>query len=195
MNWESLADHTIVLHAVNIGTKQGLENVVEAAALADKTSEKVMFVLLGNGNQRPRLEKLAQGVSSIRFVDVLDEALFGYALRAADILLVNQQPAVSDMCVPSKLVSYYMAGRPLIAAVDANGITADEVRNAGAGVLVPAGDPAHLFKEVLSLGRDVDGAQEMGDADREFIATKFTRGTTLDALSNWLVDVAEAAHR
>ncbi|UUO02943.1 hypothetical protein M4D79_06890 [Mycolicibacterium novocastrense] len=111
LGWESLEDHVLVLHAGNMGVKQGLENVVRAAAIADGIPEKVMFVLLGDGNQRPRLEDLAAGVQSVRFVDVLDNRLFGYALRAADILLLNQQAAISDMCVPSKMMSYYSAGR------------------------------------------------------------------------------------
>jgi glycosyltransferase involved in cell wall biosynthesis len=116
---------------------------------------------------------------------------FGHALRAANILLVNQEPAVSDMCVPSKLVSYYMAGRPVIAAVDPGGITADEVRNAGAGVVVPAGDPARLLDEVLALARDVDGSARMGRSGWEFIQQNFDRDATIDALSDWLVDIAE----
>ena len=190
LGWDSLSEYTIVLHAGNIGTKQGLENVVAAAELADRSSEKVMFILLGDGNQRPRLEKLADGIKSIRFVDVLDTALFGYALRAADILLVNQQSAVSDMCVPSKLVSYYCAGRPVIAAVDPEGITADEVRNAGAGVVVPAGDPSRLLKEAVSLARDVEGARQMGEAGRTFIQNNFARHPTIDAISDWLVELS-----
>src|SRR6202011_4975094 len=119
----------------------------------------------------------------------------GYALRAADILLVNQQPAVSDMCVPSKLVSYYMAARPVIAAVDAAGITADEVRTAGAGVVVPAGDPARLLKEVVSLGRDGDGARRMGEAGWDFIQRNFDRDSTLDAISDWLVEWTSKHHK
>jgi colanic acid biosynthesis glycosyl transferase WcaI len=191
LGWKSWTDHTIVLHAGNIGTKQGLENVVAAAGLADQTSAKVIFVLLGDGNQRPRLEKQAEGIESIRFIDVLDDVAFGHALRAANILLVNQEPAVSDMCVPSKLVSYYMAGRPVIAAVDPGGITADEVRNTGAGVVVPAGDPARLLDEVLALARDVDGSARMGRSGWEFIQQNFDRDATIDAMSDWLVDIAE----
>ena len=37
----------IALHAGNMGVKQGLENVVEAARQADATRSPVRFVLLG----------------------------------------------------------------------------------------------------------------------------------------------------
>src|SRR5690606_26271283 len=46
------ANETVVLHAGNMGAKQGLGNVVEAARLADQGSLPLRFVLLGNGSRR-----------------------------------------------------------------------------------------------------------------------------------------------
>lgn len=189
LGWESLEDHVLVLHAGSMGVKQGLENVVQAATMADRIPEKVMFVLLGDGNQRPRLEALAAGVKSVRFIDVLDDRLFGYALRAADILMLNQQAAISDMCVPSKMMSYYSAGRPLLAAVNADGITASEVAESRAGVVVPPMDPACLLKEVLALAEDVSARERMEAAGPEFVRRKFQRAATIDAMSEWLVNL------
>lgn len=189
LGWEQLADHVLVLHAGNMGTKQGLENVVEAARLADTTEDKVTFILVGDGNQRARLERMAEGVSSIRFVDVLEADKFGYALRAADMLLVNQIPGISEMCVPSKVLSYFSAGRPVIAAVDPDGITADDIRHSEAGVVIPAGEPARLLKEVVALTRDGHAMQHMGQAGRDFIETNFDRDATIKAIADWLVDL------
>ncbi|HZW41527.1 MAG TPA: glycosyltransferase, partial [Agromyces sp.] len=42
-------DETVVLHAGNMGAKQGLENVVEAARHADLDGSPIRFVLLGDG--------------------------------------------------------------------------------------------------------------------------------------------------
>jgi hypothetical protein len=44
MGWPP--DETIVRHAGAMGTKQGLENVVDAAALADEQNRPIRFVLL-----------------------------------------------------------------------------------------------------------------------------------------------------
>jgi glycosyltransferase involved in cell wall biosynthesis len=195
LGWDELADHIIVLHAGNMGTKQGLENVVKAADLADKVPEKVTFVLLGDGNQRSRLESLAEGVKAIRFVDVLEVDKFGYALRAADFLLVNQEPGVSEMCVPSKLMSYYLAARPVIAAVDPDGITADDVRDAKAGIVIPPGDPQRLLNEVIALARDKQALEDMGNAGHLFIQNNFARDTTIAAISDWLTELGASTSR
>ena len=67
---------TVALHAGNMGVKQGLENVVEAARLADARGLPIRFVLLGDGNQREALLARAQGITRLQFLDALPEADF-----------------------------------------------------------------------------------------------------------------------
>lgn len=158
------ADETVVLHAGNMGAKQALENVVDAARLADSRGDKVRFVLLGNGNQRRSLEALGQGVARLQFIDSLDDEHFQGAMAAADILLVNEKSGVAEMAVPSKLTSYFAAGRPVIVATDLGSITSEEVEAAGAGMRVDAEDPIALLDAALSLGADGDSAERYGAA-------------------------------
>lgn len=156
------ADQTVVLHAGNMGVKQGLDNVVAAARLAADRRMPVKFVLLGHGSERERLGLLAEGVPTLEFLAPLDDNGFSAALAAADSLLVNELPGVSEMAVPSKLTSYFSVGRPVIAATDVTGITAGEIRAAGAGVVVPAGDPEALLDAALALHADSARADRLG---------------------------------
>ncbi|PRY64656.1 glycosyltransferase involved in cell wall biosynthesis [Glaciihabitans tibetensis] len=155
-------DEIVVLHAGNMGAKQALENVVEAARLADNSESAVKFVLLGNGNRREALMRHAQGVVRLEFMDSLGDEDFQGAMAAADILLVNEKPGVTEMAVPSKLTSYFAASRPVIVATDAGSITAEEIERAEAGVRVNAGDPQALLDASLSLGRDAGSADTFG---------------------------------
>jgi colanic acid biosynthesis glycosyl transferase WcaI len=164
----SWGDDIVVLHAGNMGAKQALENVVQAARLADLAGSAVKFVLVGNGNQRELLRALGDGVRSLIFMDSLDDADFQGAMAAADILLVNEKPGVTEMAVPSKLTSYFAAARPVIAATDAGSITAEEVAAAAAGVRVNAGDPQGLLDAVIVLGSDVQRSEEYGANGAEF---------------------------
>lgn len=144
----------LAVHTGNMGVKQGLENVVDAARLADQRGEDVHFVLVGDGGERRSLEQYGRGVSRLTFVDPLPDDDYRLCLGAADVLLVNEKPGVAAMAVPSKLTTYLDAGRPVIAATDPDGITASEVQTAKAGVIVPAGRPDALLDAVLSLSRD-----------------------------------------
>ncbi|MFF1881316.1 glycosyltransferase [Pseudarthrobacter sp. NPDC058196] len=151
----------IVLHAGNMGKKQGLENVVEAARIAEERGSAVHFVLMGNGNQRHRLEELAKGLSSISFVDPLPGPEFQRALAAADILLVNELPGLKDMAVPSKLTSYFNSGTPVLAATDPGSVTAYEIAHSRGGLLVGPGDAVALVKAAETLAGDPAGGARL----------------------------------
>lgn len=166
------AEEIVVLHTGNMGLKQGLENVVEAARIADARGLRVRFSLVGGGNQHDRLVAAATGVAAIEFRDPLPPNDFLCALRAADVLLVNERPGIAEMAVPSKLTSYFASGRPVVAATDAASTTAAEMHEAGAGTVVPPGQPQTLLDACLALASDVDRAAACGAAAREFAAQR-----------------------
>jgi len=144
----------LVVHTGNQGMKQGLENVIEAARLMP-TESAVQFILVGDGNQRSKLEREAEGLDNVTFVDPLSEAVYPDALAAADVLLMNERPGVVDMSLPSKLTSYFAAGRPVVAAVSPAGETAHELERAGTTAIVASGAPAELAQllDDLATGR------------------------------------------
>ena len=172
-------DEIVVLHAGNMGAKQALENVIDAARLADLSRANVRFVLLGNGNQRGILEARAAGIERIDFMESLTDHDFQGAMRAADILLVNEKPGVTEMAVPSKLTSYFAAGRPVIAATDEGSITAEEIGAAGAGVRVDAGHPQALLDAVMRLGADVESSKLFGECGARFQLQVLSRDSAI----------------
>ena len=141
----------VCLHAGNMGHKQGLENVLHAAAAIAHPDVRV--VLAGDGNERAKLEALARQleVTNVSFLPSQPTGLYESMLLAADVLLVNQRTAVGEMSLASKLTSYFMAARPVIAAVAASSETARELERAGAGVLVPPEDPHALAESIVDL--------------------------------------------
>lgn len=172
----------IVLHAGNIGLKQGLNNVVEAARIADEQGAPVHFMLLGDGAEREILEASAKGVRSLTFVDPLSDTDFPIALAAADVLLVNERPGVREMAVPSKLTSYFAAGRPVIAVGEPDGAVAEIMALAKAGPTVASGDPQALLEVVLRVQADHSGSQAAGLAGAAFWKDRMSAGT---ALAEW----------
>ena len=186
-------DDIVVLHAGNMGVKQGLENVVEAARLVRDDGPRIRFVLLGDGNQRARIAELGRGVAALDFVDPLPGAEFQAALGAADVLLVNEQPGVGEMAVPSKITSYFTSGNPVLAATDLGSITAQEITTSGGGLVVPAGDPAALLDAAARLGRDQALARELGAAGRRFCAETLSRDHAIDQYDRWISGLVKGA--
>jgi glycosyltransferase involved in cell wall biosynthesis len=185
------ADDVVVLHAGNMGYKQGLENVVAAADLASHSNSRARFVLLGDGNQRASLQAAGAGVRALEFLPPVSEEEFPAALGAADVLLVNERPGVAQMSLPSKLTSYFSAGKPILAATGEAGFTAQEIMASAAGIRVPADRPDLLLAEALRLGTDRALAAQLGDAGRRYSAALLSAATALDRYEEWIAELAE----
>lgn len=179
-------EEIVVLHAGNMGAKQGLENLVEAAQLADEAGLPLRFVLMGDGNQRARIQELAQGVQRLTFVDSLPDDQFQHALASADVLMVNEKPGVAEMSVPSKLTSYFSTGLPVLAATDEGSVTAGEIEASGGGLRVDAGDPRQLVEAALMLGQNAGVARGLGISGVAFREKHLSEDAAIDHYSEWL---------
>jgi glycosyltransferase involved in cell wall biosynthesis len=186
------AHETVVLHAGNMGVKQGLENVVEAARVADEQGAPVRFVLLGDGARRAALQAGASDIRRLQFIDPVGDDDFAGVLQAADALLVNEMPGLAAMSVPSKLTSYFAAGRPVIAATDAGSVTAGELADSGAGVRVDAGDPAALVAAALDLADDPERARTLGEAGRKYRDEVLGGAQAIDRYADWVAGLGRA---
>jgi colanic acid biosynthesis glycosyl transferase WcaI len=142
-------DDHVVLHTGNMGRKQALEVVIEAARLCEHHDHKCRFVLMGDGSQREELEKLAVGHSRVEICDPVDSDVYSDVLAAANVLLINERDSVTQMSLPSKLTSYLVADQPIVAAVNDDGATAGELRRLGIGQVVRPGDAQALHDAVL----------------------------------------------
>ena len=157
-----------VVHTGNIGLKQDLGNLVEAARRCQDDAG-LRFVIVGDGSQRDAVEAQAAGLPNLSFVDPLDDEKYPKSLAAADLLVVNERPGVGDMSLPSKLTSYLSAGRPVIAAVASDGATALELARTGdAAYLVPPGNPDVFATGIRTLRDDPEGCHKMAEAGRRY---------------------------
>jgi colanic acid biosynthesis glycosyl transferase WcaI len=175
-------DDIIALHAGNMGNKQNLESVVRASQLAEAQGSRVHFVLLGDGNRRKALEAMGAN-SHLQFIDPLPDDGFAATLRSADILLVNELPGMTEMSVPSKLTSYFNTGLPVLAAVDAGSVTADEISESGGGVRVDPDDPAALLAAAEALAADPDQRHELGRSGRVYRNERLSAATAVAGLA------------
>lgn len=166
LGWDS--EVQVALHAGNMGAKQGLDQVLDAARLAARQGRSIRFVLMGDGNQRAALQEQARGLANVTFLPPRPASEFPDVLAAADVLLVSERASVRDMSLPSKLTSYFTAGGPVLAAVRPDGATAREVERSGAGLVVPAGEPAPLIDALDRLAADRLLRERLAEAGRAY---------------------------
>jgi colanic acid biosynthesis glycosyl transferase WcaI len=169
----------VCLHAGNMGRKQGLDNLLDAARLiGDQT---VRIVLAGDGNDRARLVARAQalGLRNVSFLDLQPAGQFESMLQAADVLLLNQRGTMGDFALPSKLSAYLLAGRPVVAAIALSSSAAAEFAAAGGGIAVPPEDPPALVEAIVRLKKAPEAARQMGGRGRDYARQNLVAGQAL----------------
>ncbi len=164
---------TVVLYTGNMGAKQNLENVLEAAGRL-RTHQEVLFLFVGDGSEKKRLQEYAhdKALSNVRFLPLLppqQRGLLPEMLAAADVLVLNQSARIVDTVIPSKLFSYMAAGRPIVAAVNQSSQAAACIRKAGSGIAVEAENPVALAEAILQLKEDRELAERLGQQGRLFV--------------------------
>ncbi|MGY1716386.1 glycosyltransferase family 4 protein [Geodermatophilus sp. SYSU D01106] len=184
LGWEP--DDFIALHSGNMGAKQGLEGLVEVGRLAGERGSAVRVVLMGNGSRRDHLARQAEGLAQVTLLDSLPEGEFESTLSAADCLLLHEKPGVVEMSVPSKLTTYFTAGRPVVAATDERSGAAALVAASEAGIRVPAGDAATILDAIEEVAADPAAAEEMSANGQAYAAEHLTGAASLAGYGAWV---------
>lgn len=180
-------EHLILLHAGNMGAKQGLRTLIEAATLL-RSCPDVVFLLVGDGVERAALESLAlaRRLTNVRFLPLQPEDVVPEMLAAADLLLLVQRRAVTDAVAPSKLLTYLAAGRPVLAAVNPTCTAADLLEASGGGFLVTPEDPDALATAILRWRASRPGDGSHGQQGRAYIERHYARPRILEQYCRYL---------
>ena len=155
----------VVIHTGNMGAKQGLENVVEAAK-ALGADAKVKIYLVGHGNQEAKLKTLSEGTENISVMAAVADDQYSALLAAADLLLVNERSTQMEMSLPSKLTSYLYSRRPVLAAVPRGGATWKFLN--GIAELVDAGKPIILASAIKEMSQNPKKRNDLASKGLEF---------------------------
>jgi glycosyltransferase involved in cell wall biosynthesis len=137
-------DEILVGNISGLRKIKGVESFVEAAAQVRRISSKLRFVLVGDGDMRPKLERLI-------LKHHLEDA-FVLAGATKDVRPYLGAMDIAVLCSSAEgfsnsLLEYMLAGLPIV-ATDVGGNR--EALN-GAGILVPPGNPEQLATAIESL--------------------------------------------
>ena len=163
-----LSDKRVVMYAGNVGLSQSLDLIIEAAA-ALAYEEDLVFVINGGGAAHAALERRAEGMPNVRFVDIQPPDRLPEVLAAADLHLVPLRRGLARSSVPSKTYSVMAAGRPQLASVDRGSEITRLLERSGGGVSVPPEDAEAFTKALRDLLDAPERMEEMGRAARSFV--------------------------
>jgi colanic acid biosynthesis glycosyl transferase WcaI len=173
-----LEDKFLVTHSGNMGVKQGLDVIVDAAVLS-RSDDSMHFLLVGDGAVRGRIQRQVADLElrNVRFLPLLATEDFRGLLAASDVCLVTQQKSASEIAFPSKIVTYMAAGRPVIASVNSGSEVAQAVRESGGGRVAAPEDGAALLAAIQDI-RGSDTGQYSRNA-RDYASRRWSSARVL----------------
>jgi colanic acid biosynthesis glycosyl transferase WcaI len=186
----------MVLYAGNMGEKQGLEVILDAAAIT-RYNQAIRYVLVGEGAARERLMDRARDLAldTVSFWPLQSRDRFPLLLAAADIHLIVQKHKASDLVMPSKLGNILAAGRPFIATARAETELGRVAAESQAGLLTPPEDAGALAQAIVRLAQDEDARKKMGHQARQFAAAWLGRDTIMAEWERLLYGLVNRARR
>lgn len=112
------AEDFVVLYSGNIGPKQGMNFLLDAAAELSATAPHIKFVIAGEGPSKPGLERDYGHLANVRFMPFQPYERLNEFLNLADLHALPQAPGIADLVLPSKLGGMLASGKPILAMAD-----------------------------------------------------------------------------
>jgi glycosyltransferase involved in cell wall biosynthesis len=114
------------------------------------------------------------------------------SLSAADVHYVGLSPGLAGFVVPSRVYGILAAGRPILAAVEDDSETAQLIREAGCGVVVPPDRPELIAAAIRELASGAHDLETLGRRGREWVEREASRETAIARYRSLLADFVQA---
>jgi glycosyltransferase involved in cell wall biosynthesis len=164
-------------------SRKGISDLVSAMSEILKSNPDAMALIVGDGDQRVALQRLAEdeGVTDrVVFSGSRDDV--GALLSASDVFVL---PTHEDL-LPTVVAEAMAAGLPVVAS-DVGGLR-DMVEEDVTGILYPAGDIPALTKACVELLDDSPRREALGRAGRLVAENKFDIRKHVEALERLYVE-------
>lgn len=171
----------IFIYGGNMGKPQGISFLVDCMR-AVKDREDCHFLLVGDGTEYPKLEAFVKE-NNPRSVSVFRRLLkedYDALAAACDVGLIFLDYRFSIPNYPSRLLSYLMGKKPIIAATDPNCDTGSIAETNGYGFYCPSNSVEDFVKVVDKML--VSDRNLMGENAYQYFLSNYTTEHTYNAI-------------
>jgi colanic acid biosynthesis glycosyl transferase WcaI len=170
------AEKFVVLYSGTIGLVSGAEVILDAAQQLASYPD-ILFLIVGAGQTKEKMEAKARqaGLKNIRFLPLQPRERLSELQSTADVSLVTLAPTRGKTSVPSKVLGYMAASRPVIASVDLWCDTAAMIQKAECGRVVPPANGKELSEAILYYYHNPIERKADGEKGRQFFLANLER--------------------
>jgi phosphatidyl-myo-inositol dimannoside synthase len=172
LGWEG---RQVILTVGRLQRRKGQDVMIEVVARLRERFPNVLYAVVGDGDERPRLNDIVArlGVAPhVQFLGEVKDSELLHCYQQCDVFALPNRAVGKDVeGFGMVLLEAQACGRPVLTG--ASGGTAETMRNGETGVVVAcdrADEPATALAQMLDDGEKLD---RMGRAGREWVGGKF----------------------
>lgn len=186
-------DKFTFVYAGSLGMKHSPELLVSlASAFSDDRDVRVVVLSQGRGADYVRRRTAAL---SLHNLDVLDFAAFDDmpdVMGGADVLVAILEEAAGVYSVPSKVLAYMCAARPVLASIPESNLAARILSRENAGLTVPPPAVDKFVQAAKRLRADASLRDELGRNARRYAEAAFPIEAVADRFENVIISKSVA---
>ena len=183
-----IGDRPILLTVARLVARKGHDVVIRALERVLAKRGDAVYLIVGSGPERARLERLAaaHGVArAVIFAEYVPDAELPAYYAASDVFVLCSRQIGTDFEGGGNVsLEASACGKPVV--VGRSGGTAEHVRHAETGLLVDPTSPEEVAAAVLGLLDDPDDAARLGRRGRQLVEDRFVWAKTVAPMEHLL---------
>lgn len=166
-----------------LGPSQNLDAILRAAAQL-KDLRDLVLLFVGDGTERPRLEKLKEelGLDNVMFKPLVSKEDYPDLVKDSDVGMVSLSCKNTTPVVPSKLLSYMAASIPVVAFLNKESDGHEIIREGKCGLTCISDDDSRIAQAIRRMHGDRGRYGEYGERGLAYVSAHFSKKACIDRL-------------
>jgi glycosyltransferase involved in cell wall biosynthesis len=190
-------DAFLVVYGGNIGVAAGVEQIVDAFQLLS-SQENIYFLIAGSGSSLPNCVERIQKhkLERVKIHSPWNASDTIPILNAANLCILPTQGEQSLASVPSKLLTYMLAGRPVLAIASPQSETTRMIKASDAGWVISDTDPEAVAGCIHEISRiSSQECSRRGQVARSFVLKHFSKDKNLSKVIELLFQYGKCSEQ
>ncbi|MCB8878164.1 glycosyltransferase family 4 protein [Acidisoma silvae] len=142
-------------------------------AFADDPDVEIVVVAAGVNAQRLAKEQESAPRANLRLLPLQPAVELADTLATADVLVALLEEDAGEFAVPSKLLNYLCAGRPILLSAPSSNLSVSILAESEGGISVPPLDRLGFVTQARRLYEDSSFSQRLGRSGRDYAERHF----------------------